>query len=178
MDQLFPYATIAFNWFPNEHPQEFHHFLYFGCDPYLPHLATFLQPKLRYLGLDEGMTNLNKLCQTYMIVVLNTQEEHSKQKCGKHNNVPQYKVGDLVMIKNFDKKLTLETKYVPNFRIVRLIGTRQLEVSDLTGRLRRVNVSDIHKILPADFIVSCIPDKQVFARKGKYINDPHMLLGG
>ena len=70
--------------------------------------------------------------------------------------------------------MTGETKYVPNFRIVRLIGTRQLEVSDLTGRLRRVNVSDIHKILPVDFIVNCIPDEQVFARKGKYINDPHI----
>ena len=120
------------------------------------------------------MTNLNKLCQTYMLVVLNTKELHSKQKCGKHNNVPQYKIGDLVMIKKFEKILTWETKYVANFRIVRLIGTRQLEVSDLTGRLRRVNVSDIHKILPADFIVSCIPDEQVFARKGKYINDPHI----
>ena len=46
-----------------------------------------------------------------------------------------------------------DTKYVPNFRVVKLIGTRQLEVSDLTGILRKVNISDVHKILPADFIV-------------------------
>ena len=66
-------------------------------------------------------------------------------------------------------------KYVPNFRIVKCIGTRVLEVSDPTDRLRKVNVSDVHKILPADFIVSCILDKQVFARKGRYINDPCAL---
>ena len=54
-DQLLPYATATFNWFPNEHSQESPCFLYFRCDPYLPHLAAFLQPKLRYLGSDEGI---------------------------------------------------------------------------------------------------------------------------
>ena len=61
------------------------------------------------------------------------------------------------------------------FRVVNVLGTTQLEVADPTGRLRKVNISDIYKILPADFIVTCIPDKQLFARKGKYINDPHLL---
>ena len=62
-------------------------------------------------------------------------------------------------------------KYIPNFRIVRLIGKRQLEVSDLTGRLRKGKSVMCIKILPSEFIVSYIPDEQVFARKGKYIND-------
>ena len=34
--------TAAFNWCLNEHCQESLHFLYFGHDPYLPHLAAFL----------------------------------------------------------------------------------------------------------------------------------------
>ena len=33
----------------------------------------------------------------------------------------------------------------------------------------------MHKILPSHFIVSSILDEQVFGRKGKYINDPHIL---
>ena len=82
---------------------------------------------------------------------------------------------DTIMIKNFDKKSNWDTKYIPNFRIIRLIGTRQLEVSDLTGRLRKVNICGVHKMLPSEFIVSCIPDEQVFARKGKHINDPCIL---
>ena len=57
----------------------------------------------------------------------------------------------------------------------KLIGTRQLEVSDLIGILRKVNIWDVHKISPANIIVSCILDEQIFARKGKYINDPHIL---
>ena len=43
-DQLLPYATATFKWFPNEHSQESSHFLYFGCDPYLSHLAAFYNP--------------------------------------------------------------------------------------------------------------------------------------
>ena len=71
--------------------------------------------------------------------------------------MPQYKIGDLTMIRNFDKKLNLDTKYIPNFRIIRLIGTRELEVSAPKGRLRKVNICDVLKILPSEFIVSYIP---------------------
>ena len=59
-----------------------------------------------------------------------------------------------------------DSKYIPNFRIVRLIGPRQLEVSDPAGRLRKVNVCNVCKILPSDFIVSSILDEHVFGRKG------------
>ena len=59
------------------------------------------------------------------------------------------------MIKNFDKKLNWNAKYMPNTRVTKLIGTRQLEVSDPTGRLRKVNIWYVHKVLPLEFIVSC-----------------------
>ena len=78
-DQLLPYATVAFNWFANEHSQESPHFLYFRCDPYLLYLAAFLQSRLRYLGLKEGMIFLDKLRQAYMLAALNTKESHSKK---------------------------------------------------------------------------------------------------
>ena len=70
------------------------HFLYFGSDPYLPHLAALLQPKLRYLGSDKGMTLLDKLRQTYMLDTLSTKEAHSKQNTEKYNDIPHYKIGD------------------------------------------------------------------------------------
>ena len=79
------------------------------------------------------------------------------------------------MIRNFDKKSNWDVKSIPNFRNVWLIGSRQLELSNATRRLRKVNVCDVHKILPSDQIVSSIPDKQVLGRRGKYINDQHIL---
>ena len=78
------------------------------------------------------------------------------------------------MIKNFDKnQIGMQNTY--QISVIRLIGTRQLEVYDPIGRLRKVNICDVHKVLPSEFIVSYIPDEQVFARKGKYINNPHIL---
>ena len=41
------------------------------------------------------------------------------------------------MIKNFDKKSDWDATYIPNFRIVRFIGSRKLEVFDLTHRLKK-----------------------------------------
>ena len=165
---MLPYARAKFNWFPNEHSQESPHFMYFGCDPYLPHLAAFLHPKLRCLGLDKVMTHLDKLQQAYMLAALNTKEACSKQNKDKYHDVPQYEIGDLVMIKNFNKKSNWDANYIPNFRIVIIINLSQLEVSDPSGRLWKVNISDVHKILPTDFIISSIQDEQVFGRKGKY----------
>ena len=83
-----------------------------------------MQPKLRYLGSEEGMTCLDKLQEMYKLAALNTNKACSKQKCDKHDDDPKFKIGDLVVIKYSNKKLTWDAKYVPNFRIVRLIGTR------------------------------------------------------
>ena len=60
------------------------------------------------------------------------------------------------MFRNFDKKSNWDAKYVPNFRVVCFIGLRHLGVSDPTGRVRKVNVCDVHKIFPSDDIVSSI----------------------
>ena len=55
------------------------------------------------------------------------------------------------------------------------MGPRQVDFSDPTSRLRKVNVCDVHKILRSDQIISSLPDKQVFGRRGKYINGPLIL---
>ena len=130
---------------------------------------------MRYLSPDKGMTRFDKLRQTYMLAALNIKEACSKQNKDRYDHIPQYNIEDLAMIKNYDKKSNWDAKYIPNFRVIRLVDTRQLEVSDPTGRLRKVNICDVHKVLPSEFIVSCIPDEQVLAMKGKYINDPCVL---
>ena len=128
-----------------------------------------------YLGLDESMTNLDKLRQADILVALNTKEACSRHNKQKYDDIPDYKWGDLVMIRNFDKKSNWDAKYIPNFRIVHLICSRQWEVSHPTGRFKKVNVCDVHRILPSHQIVSSVPDEQVFGGRGKYINDPHIL---
>ena len=111
------------------------------------------------------MTHLDKLRQTYMLAALNTKEAHSKQNKEKYDDIPQYKIWELVMIKNYDKKPNWNTQYIPNFTVKRLADKRQLEVSDPTGRLSKVNICDVHKVLPSEFIVSCIPDEWLLQGK-------------
>ena len=112
------------------------------------------------------MICLDKLRQTYILAALNTNETHSKQSREKYDDIPHYKIGDLVMIRSLIEKSNWDVKYTANFRIAGLICPRQLEVSNPTGRLRKCNVCDMHEILPSDQILSSILDKQVFGRKG------------
>ena len=88
-----------------------------------------------------------------MLAPLNTREAHSKQSKQKYDEIPNYKMGDWVMIRNSDKKSNWHAKYLPNLRVVHLIGSRHLEVSDPTGRIRKANVCDVNKILPSDHIL-------------------------
>ena len=88
---------------------------------------------------------------------------------------PIIKMGHLVMIRTFNKKSKWDAKYIPIFRVVHVIGSRQLKVSYPIGRIRQVNVYDVHMTLPSDHVVSSKWDQQVFGRRGKYINDPHIL---
>ena len=59
-DQLLPYASAAFNWFPNENTQESPHFFIFHMWPLFTVPGIILQPKLRYLGSEKGMILLDK----------------------------------------------------------------------------------------------------------------------
>ena len=121
------------------------------------------------------MIQLDKLRQAYMLAALNMREAQSKQPKQKYDEVSNDKIGNLVMIKSLDRKPTWDAKCIPNFRVVCLIGSRQLEVSDPMGRTRKVNVCDAHKIMPSDHIIRSIPDEQVFGQRGKYINDPRII---
>ena len=76
-----------------------------------------------------------------MLAALNTKEAQSKQRKQKYDDIPNYKIGDFIMIRNFDKNLTGNAKYISNLRVVCLIGSKQLEVSNPTGRIRKINVS-------------------------------------
>ena len=114
--------------------------------------------------VDESFSSTTNVLFHRKIYLLLDKEACSKQNIEKYDNILQHKIGYLVMIKMLIK-LKWDAKYIPNFRIIRLIGTRQLEVSNPTGRLRKVDICDVHKILPSDFIVSCIPDEQVFPEK-------------
>ena len=56
------------------------------------------------------MIHLDKLRQVHMLAALNMREAHSKQSKQKYDDVPNYKICDLVMIRIFDKKSNWDAK--------------------------------------------------------------------
>ena len=79
------------------------------------------------------------------------------------------------MIKNVHKKSAWDGKYIPSFKIVCLIGSRQLEVSNPMSRTRKVNVCNAHERVPSYHIISSMQDEQVFGQGDKYINNPRII---
>ena len=118
---------------------------------------------------------LDTLRQVYMLVALNIREACSKQSKQKYDDIPNCKIVGLIMIKNFDQNSNWDAKHIPNFRVVHLIVQDNWNSPIAMGRIRNVNVCDVHKMFPLDHIVSLILDEQVFGRRGKYINDPQIL---
>ena len=47
------------------------------------------------------MIHLDKLRQAYMLAALNTKEAHPKQSKQTNDDIANYKIGDLVMMRNF-----------------------------------------------------------------------------
>ena len=89
-----------------------------------------------------------------MLAALNTKEAHSKHS-KKYDDIPNHKIGDLVMIRNFDKNSYCDAKNIPNFTAVQSIGSRQLRVTDPTGRLREVIIC-CNVITPYMMIMTCV----------------------
>ena len=63
------------------------------------------------------MIHLDKLKEAYMLAALNTKEAYSKLSKQKYDDIPHYNIGDLFMIKSFDKISSWDAKYIPTFRM-------------------------------------------------------------
>ena len=63
-------AAMAFNIFPTRIDQESPFFLMFHRDCFLPTLAQFLQPKLRYIGDSHMHTSLDAIRELYMMNIM------------------------------------------------------------------------------------------------------------
>ena len=169
-DKVCPIAMAAYNFLPNEHSREAPFFIMFRRDPRIP-LTEALEPKIRYLGNDETILSLEALRRMYLIVAENLRKARSK---GKNNNPRAHTihVNDLVMTKKHLRK-TFDPKYTGTYRVVSVKGNQaQLIPVDKKGEPQKVHVSHLKQILPADRVISKIPDYTTFGRKTKLAFHP------
>ena len=63
-DDVAPLATASYNWLPNQHSKESPFFVMFGRDA-LTNLKHLISPKLRYMGMEELILDLEIMSNIY-----------------------------------------------------------------------------------------------------------------
>ena len=96
-----------------------------------------------------------------MLVAINFERAGGKQPTRNTKDFPNFKVGDLVLLKNH-KKQNWDAKYMVNFHICKIINDRVSDLQDLTGHDRCATIEDIQLLMFAEYIISMLPDIKAF----------------
>ena len=172
-DDFTDLATAAYNFVPNVTLKESPFFLMFGRDPYMP-LNKLLLQAMKYLGTDEGISNLealqNLLQMTTQIEYAATKRNQSSKPVKPHD----FKVGDVVLVRNHTSK-AFQEKYQDSYRVVKLLGKNQLEVKDQNNCIRQVHVTDVKKTTMPAVLVKNISDYKQFGRATKLRLNPNNI---
>ena len=105
----------------------------------------------------------SKLLKIFELAATNLKK--ARQRYGLKTPVEKHiKDGDLVLIKNNARK-AFEPRYVGDYRVVSIKG-QQVEVQPaIGGNTQWVHISHVKYVLPADNVISKLPDCSHFGRK-------------
>ena len=177
-DELLSKAVCAYNFFPNQVSRESPFFLMTGRDPITP-LTKILGPRRRYLGeVGEGWSqlSLDQLTRCWALAAFNIKmARDANPEVLKSAPPGSLHVGDPVLLRNFERLKghnKLAPKYLAQYRIVRFVSDRQVEIMSAKGVKRNVNIKDIHYQYPAEQLIRQLPEEQAFGRAAKFVYHP------
>ena len=124
--------------------------------------------------MEENILSLEALKNIYQMVATNLKYAHEKRDSS-HIEYPKIiKPQDLVLIKNHTAG-PFEPTYVGDYRVVSLKGN-QVEVMPASGGLTHmVHIRDVKYVLPADNLISKLPNYENFGRKTTLHLDPSKI---
>ena len=130
-DDLMWKATAAYNFFPTESSGVAPFFLMFGHEAAVKY--TLLESeRLKFLGSDNGMINIELMTKLYHVVAHNLNEARKARDGKKKSKMPKeperLKIGDNVLISDHTSK-AFKPKY-KDFCIIGLLGKNQIEIKD------------------------------------------------
>jgi hypothetical protein len=143
----------------------------FGRDPITP-LNKIMGAKLRYLGDNQALLELDELRKCHALAAFNI--KLARERVPDLFKTPPsrpLKIGDPVMLRNHVRN-TWDPKYSVENRIISFPSERQVEVIAPNGRVKRVNIQDVHFQYPANQIVKHLPDISSFGRAVKFVYHP------
>ena len=124
MSDIVNIAWTAYNFLPTAEDSSF--FLMFGRDLYICTLANLLQPKLRHLGDALALLSEKMFRKVNVVAVVNFEKKKVRdgQPAEVIKDIPKFKVGDILLLRNHKKHTTWDIRYMSDIWIYMVISDR------------------------------------------------------
>ena len=96
----------------------------------------FLQPRLRYIGDSHLHASLDVIRELYMMNIMSLKRARDQDPPKMNQSTPSFRVGDMVLIRNHSRDSPFDTKYIPSYRIRKIINECVVDVQDMIGNIR------------------------------------------
>ena len=145
----------------------------FGRDA-LTNLKHLISPKLRYMGMEELILDLEIMSNIYQAQIHNVK---LARQCVIEDQkpVPNPKIntGDLVLVRDHTSK-SFMPKYNTDYHVIRVLGNK-VEVKDNNGKMSWFHISDVKKTDMITKLICQLPDYDAFGHKGRLNFDPERV---
>ena len=119
--------------------------------------------------------SLDAIRELYVMNIMSLKWARNQDPSNAKVTPPQFQVGDMVLIKNHYRDSPFGTKYIPSYRIIKLVNEHTADVQDTMDKIQRVKRNDVHFMLPSEYVLSHLLDSGTFGRVKKYINHPNIM---
>ena len=140
-----------------------------GRDPLEGHTELLGSCNIRYMGNDKGLILFAELLKLWWSHANSLQENRLlKTEALEHNihfKLYKFKVGQLVAVKNHLRN-TFDTRFVSDYRIVKIINKCTLLIESPDGKTRKINVNNAKPVPAITAADNALQDfKQLMFRK-------------
>ena len=147
-DELVPWASAVYNWYPNAHTNQNPFFLMFARDPPV-NLRLLLDRPPRPWGTENYMPDLEAYREMHHVAAMNIAMAHKNKPKRKYQQTPELQPGDLVLVRNHLAG-SFEDRFHDNHRVLRVLGKTMVEVRDQHGKSHLYQIKNVKKISVAE----------------------------
>ena len=137
----------------------------FGRDA-LTNLKHLISPKLRYMGMEELILDLEIMSNIYQSQIHNLK---LARQCVIEDQRPvpdpNINTGDLVLVRDHTSK-SFMPKYKTDYHVIRVLGNK-VEVNDNNGKMSWFHISDVKKTDMITKLICQLPAYDTFGCKGR-----------
>ena len=175
-DKILPFVCYCFNTTPAADNLESPFFLVHGRDPLEGHTTLLGKGNIRYLGNDKGLILLVEICKLWSAHAKalheSSQLKTDKVKSNKHFKAHDFKVGQLIAVKNHLRN-TFESRFILDYRVLDIVNEHILLVESPDSKTRRININNAKPVSARAATDNALQDFKLSAMR-KECTHPYM----